>query len=313
METIRKISIEKIKSVGRNVVLRLPNGEEVAVNYRNLCELASQRESNFVMIFRSVEDLKEKFKGFCELVCRGGNALIPVSSAGKGSSGKSRKIKVAGVLHSTETADGFVSERREHTLTLPASLLVEVDGQFYAPQWILKKTVHERVLNGKGWPSSFAGGMWPGREKLWGEIFAPLAKDIEREIEELERQRAAQAELQKEEAARRQARQKLEEEAQIKAKEEKRREEEKAAIKKKKRMDSLEKIQVESVEWDEWVKFKNDLGYKSHKKVTTSEENCTLYFSGQRVYILLEDGTEIIKARNNVRWGDAIKGTGEEN
>ena len=43
-------------------------------------------------------------------------------------------------------------------------------------------------------------------------------------------------------------------------------------------------------------------GSKTRTKVVMEAESCTLKLSGERVYILLPDGSEIIKARHNVRW-----------
>ena len=47
---------------------------------------------------------------------------------------------------------------------------------------------------------------------------------------------------------------------------------------------------------------KNAYGSKTRTKVVMEAESCTLKLSGERVYILLPDGSEIIKARHNVRW-----------
>lgn len=55
------------------------------------------------------------------------------------------------------------------------------------------------------------------------------------------------------------------------------------------------------VEWDDWEKTKTKFG-SGREKVTYTDENCTLKFSGQRVYILRPGRKEIIKARQNVRW-----------
>ena len=65
---------------------------------------------------------------------------------------------------------------------------------------------------------------------------------------------------------------------------------------------SLETIQAGGVEWDEWVEQRNKYGGKTRTKVTERAGACTLKFSGERVYILLANGKEIIKARRNVRW-----------
>lgn len=64
----------------------------------------------------------------------------------------------------------------------------------------------------------------------------------------------------------------------------------------------LETLSPVSVEWDDWVETRSSYGGKKREKVTKKAEDCTLKFSGGRVYILLRDGREIIKMRRNVRW-----------
>lgn len=59
----------------------------------------------------------------------------------------------------------------------------------------------------------------------------------------------------------------------------------------------LEAMHVDQVEWDTWV---NKRGHM--EKVTRTAENCTLRFSGERIYIQFDDGREIIKTRSTVRW-----------
>ncbi len=69
---------------------------------------------------------------------------------------------------------------------------------------------------------------------------------------------------------------------------------------------SLSALRVQQVEWDEWVMVKTRWG-KQREKRSHCAENCTLRFSGARVYIELPDGSELIKAISNVRYGEAIQ------
>jgi len=69
-----------------------------------------------------------------------------------------------------------------------------------------------------------------------------------------------------------------------------------------KRMESLETLVGQRVEWIETDTVKNKYGGKDTIKRTEVADNCTLKFSGQRVYIILPDGTEIVKFRHNVNW-----------
>lgn len=141
-------------------------------------------------------------------------------------------------------------------------------------------------------------------DAFWEHFFAPLigaAKQIEdadfvrdEQISakrEQERQQRKLSETQKLEA--RKAR-----ELTLKASEERR------EAQKRKHMNSLETLQANRVQWSEYVTEKNQYGDKYKKLVTRSAVNCTLRFSGQRVYITFPDGREIYKMSHNVEWSD---------
>lgn len=304
MEIKGRISFLVVRGVGLELVLALPGGEEVAVNKRELSRWGVLSGATVALAFRSPGDLKESYKILCALIRHGGSALIPIKPAGKGPTEKSRKIRVSGVVYRYQIPPGGdVEERKEHTLTIPVSQIVDRDGDYYAPRWLLRKTLHERVLGGKSWPASIDGGVWFGADALWEAVFEPIEKQMISEAAEYAQRQAARVRAEKKTAARQKARWKIEAVARAAAEAERQREKARAVAKKEERMESLEHIQAERVEWDEWVSFKNKYGSKSHKKVTRVFENCTLYFSGQRVYVRLEDGQQIIKTRDTVRWG----------
>ncbi|NCA73148.1 MAG: hypothetical protein EOM91_24485 [Sphingobacteriia bacterium] len=64
---------------------------------------------------------------------------------------------------------------------------------------------------------------------------------------------------------------------------------------------TLDRLEVAWVEWDDWEKVGKGRD-KRRIKVTRKDGACTLCFSGNRVYIVLQD-REVIKDRKNVRWG----------
>lgn len=306
MSEIRHVKIPVVKEVGLELILRLETGEEVAVNKKDLYPWRLSGKM-ITFNFRFVRDLQKGYSALCYLIRRGSNGLIPVELAGKGPTEKSKKVRVSGVIYTYwDDSGSSAEERKKHTVTIPASQIVERDDQAcYAPRWVLKKAIHRNVLGGKSWPKAIEGGVWLGAVACWEAVFSPFEKKISAELEEEERRQTARAQIQKEEAVRREARQQVEAEARVVAEEERRQGIARKKAQKDERMASLENIRVARAEWDEWVSFKNKYGSKSHKKVTRSVENCTLFFSGQRVYIKTESGEEIIKTRETVRWGDA--------
>jgi hypothetical protein len=63
----------------------------------------------------------------------------------------------------------------------------------------------------------------------------------------------------------------------------------------------LDRLEVAWVEWDDWEKVRHGRDTRL-VKVTRTGGACTLYFSGNRVYIVFHD-SEVTKQRQNVRWG----------
>jgi hypothetical protein len=126
---------------------------------------------------------------------------VPLSlcRAGGGRTEKSGKITVSGVLHPPAGLDDEATVH-SHTLTVPVSQLVERDGQWYAPRWLLMRTVHERIFEGKRWLSvSTAAFGWA--EDVWYELWEPMLADVDRLLAEDE----AARERRTQEAAARQA------------------------------------------------------------------------------------------------------------
>ena len=227
-----------------------------------------------------------------ELVEGGSDAMIPVKRAGSGSTEKSCKVVVSGVHHPTPA---HIEEPRveRHIITVPRSQLVECGGKIYAPHWLLARTLHERIFDRRAWPTKIDGGVWLQAAEVWRDSWEPMLPEIARlekededankarreriEIAEARRKKAAEEQATRDAAARA---------AQLRR--------DKAH---QKHLDELETIHAERVEWDAWV------GPRSKQSKETFEaKNCTIKFSGDRAYIVFPDGTELIKARRNIRF-----------
>ena len=299
---LRKAIVKSLESplgdvVGREVKLRLL-GQTVSVDRAALSRLwpGSTAEITWT-VDASEAALRAAHEQLAALIRQGSSALIPVSRAGGGRTEKSGKITVSGVLHPPAGLDDEATVH-SHTLTVPVSQLVERDGQWYAPRWLLMRTVHERIFEGKRWPQCIDGGVWLGAEDVWHELWEPMLADVDRllaEDEAARERRTQEAAARQAESAERARRYAEQQEARAKAQHE--REQSRQT-----NLNRLETIGPTRVEWDEWEVGKNAYGSKTRTKVVMEAESCTLKLSGERVYILLPDGSEIIKARHNVRW-----------
>ena len=157
------------------------------------------------------------------------------------------------------------------------------------------------ILDKKSWPLEIDGGVYLDRDRLWSRIFAPAAAVLEKR-EAAARQRATDDECRQKERAAAQAReQELEVLRQQQA--ERARATAAKALENKLRLPA---VRADRVEWDGWVKRRYK-GRVRHERITGSAENCTLRFSGARVYIQFDDGSEIQKAAKNVRYVAAEK------
>ncbi|MFZ5501797.1 MAG: hypothetical protein ACOY58_07820 [Candidatus Micrarchaeota archaeon] len=297
------IEIPVVKEVGREIVLQLPGGKEAAVNKRLLSFWRYENSAIRLWIGDFPSRLVEGFREIIERISCGGNGFIPVKVVGKGPTEKSKKVKVAGVEYRhSET----LVETREHTLTIPSSQIQEVEAQHYVPRWLLKKAIHKRVLKGKSWPDFIGGGVCIFERELWNSVFAPVEEELKRQAEAQARQRKLLAEENEKRRVAMEAQREAEAPARAAAEEARSKKEEQRKVQKARHRAGLERVHVDVVEWDEWIQKKNKFGSKTREKETYVGEDCTLYFSGQRVYIVFPDGEEIIKARQNVRWGEAL-------
>lgn len=242
-----------------------------------------------------------------DAMCASNSALVPVRLLGPGSSDLSRKIRVSAVYENVKSYPGEAATTfgREHSLTVPASQLSEHNGLLYAPRWLLVKTIEARC-NAHAGPPGFDGVIAPGAESLWNEIFAPLLAEARllREARELHQKSSS---LLAEARARVQSEREREREkgcAEMRAKlaTETKKQAEKKRENSAQNRSTLTTIRVTQVEWDYWVRVKNKWGIKSPKKSTDEASNCLIQLSGQRVYILLPGGYEVISTAKNVRY-----------
>lgn len=282
--------IEIREGIGNEVLLVLPFGE-----------VSAKLPKSFKCIYKfgDLLAIERAHRDMCAWIEQSGSALVPVVSAGRGTTDKSRKIRVRAIFRSRKSEDEEVAS--EHTITVAASLLKQCQDGLYAPRWLVSRTLHDR-LPGNEWPLRIEGGTWEGREQLWNEIFAPLAAEVAERAQRIARQEAI---VRQEVGKKQKAEHDTEQKAQRLAVQEKLAQQlqqrEQTALAK---CAQLESLPVERVEWDEWMKMSNGFRGKSYIKKTRVAENCLLQFSGQRVYINLPDGKVITKLRGSVRYGD---------
>jgi hypothetical protein len=246
---------------------------------------------------RDLAAIEQAHRDLCACIEQSSAALVPVVSAGRGPTDKSRKIRVQAIFRSRESQHEEVT--REHTITVPVSQLTQRPDGLYAPRWLVSKTLHDR-LPGREWPLRIEGGIWEEREQLWNEVFAPLAAELADQAR-ARQQLIARLEAERQQNAERDAEQKARCLAVQEEQARRRQQREQKALARRAQLDSLT---VDRVEWDEWVKVRRGYGNKSLEKETRMAENCLLQFSGQRVYINLPNGHVVIKFKKNVRFAE---------
>lgn len=301
---------------GREIQLCLPDGSKYFVNRKALSIFfktgTAQKSVIKWVISASESELKTAYSNLCELIQGGGDASILVIRIGDGPTALSCRIRVNGVVHPAPLENIYheitpEKQIKSHTITIPVSALTVIGEQYYVSRWRLKKYLHQRkvIQTGEGWPDNILGGVWLEKEGFWERFFAPMIEvamlvenaDLlqkeqdrvksEQELKQMELKRARDLEASKAY------------ELKLKASKER------SQAQKVRHMNSLETIQVQHVQWTEYITEKNQYGGKNKTLVTRSAENCTLKFSGQRVYIIFPEGHEIYKMRHNVKWSDS--------
>lgn len=299
------------KVIGREVALCLPNQATFNVNLydaKHFFKTHARTRSGTVRwsIEATQEALKEAYKGLCRLIESGGDAAIPVSRVGDGPTSLSCRIRIKGVVHPIEQGEAE-KEVKTHTITVPASAILNVDSQLYIKRWQLRRFLHERVFKKSAWPEDIENGCWLSANTFWEEFFTPLIAEAEKiEKEDIEYEKENREAQQKRVFDKPKREQECAKERELQAHRESKlkADKERRAEQSQRHMDSLETFFASHVKWIDTVTRKNKYGSKTWERVTRSAENCTLKLSGKRVYIILPNGQEIIKHDRNVEWSE---------
>ncbi|MCQ4246077.1 hypothetical protein CXK93_07075 [Stutzerimonas decontaminans] len=251
---------------------------------------------------KNEESVRRAFQELCSAIEASNSSLVMVDLAGPGSTEKSRRVRFEAIYE--EVAPGscdfmeFIEVAKSHTYTVPASVLLEMNGHLYAPRWLLRKKLAN--VNKHNPPLRIAGS-WDGQAQLWDDVFKPLFEEICRiqkiaEAEKVKRKNDCEDYLKRRELNCSQTAK-----ATVVAPVGKTLAQKKKNSPKAKSQDADTILNVSSVEWDEWVEIKTKWG-KQRQKKSFSAKDCSLRFSGRRIYIKLPDGRELIKLESNVRW-----------
>ena len=240
---------------------------------------------------RGLLSAKDVFNQFVELLGRGNDGWVPVQLAGSGSTDKSHKVRVDGVVHREYASDPRSDlVTTQHTLTIAKSLLREVEGHRFAPRWALASAILKRIGR---WPVRINGGQFFEADALWEAIFKPLEEALAENAAEVARLR--------EESRLAYERERPQREAALRRMEEERKayrmKQEKRWAKEEENRNKLPAFSVASVRWHEWVKKPNGRPVQ----VEHETKECIIRLSGQRAYIYPPDQDYFIKQAWNVR------------
>jgi hypothetical protein len=245
-----------------------------------------------------------------ERVCANSdNGLIHVAAAGGGPTDKSRKVRMLARANPKRGKPQQQAPAVEHTLTVAASLVEEHNGKLWMPRWSARRTANERLsqpkrqevryeVEGLGGqcmvPADVQAGIEALREALRDglEKALPLARKVQGEALA---QRAAERAAWEAEAPARAER--AREAAAVDA--ERARAAAQTAEKAKANREQLPTVTGARVAWVDYV------GTSRNKKAVLREaDGCTVRASGERIYITLVSGVELIKTRATVQVND---------
>lgn len=234
------------------------------------------------------------------------HALIHVGGAGGGPTDKSRKVRLL-AWEKLQRTDVRHAPATEHTLTVPVSLVQELDGKSWMPRWAARRTANQRLqkpgrhqvrfeVDGLGGqcrvPPDVKSGIDALRQTLCGALENALAVARKVQGEASARRAAEQAAWEAGAPAR--VQRALEAAA---AQAERERKAAKAAAAAKANRERLPTVTGAHVAWVDWVG-------RNMKAVLREADGCTVRTSGQRVYITLPSGAEVIKTRQTVQVND---------
>lgn len=294
-ELLHCIDLPFVRRLGRTVVLRTPWGSEVGLDrgdYTKLLEVLGAHGAHTI-------NHMEFYRALCTAVANGGNGHIQVKPAGNGPTQRSRRVRFCARLNRSNDDKSITT----HTVTVPVSMVAIVEGRHYLPRWFATRVIRERVLKNKSWPSLPDAGVWLDAQRAWSELFDEPVRRLEQyrldaEGKAAQRLRRRVAEYAAERAAWESSAPERERKDRETALERKRSTDKSAA-----RRAALETIKGVTIEWTHWSRS----GGRLTKHVST-RSNVTLQYSGNRVYIVCEDGSEWISTTPNVRIVGALKG-----
>lgn len=284
------------------IELPVPENLRFEVNAREMRRAMGGADNSFSWsIMATQEAIEAASKQLANAALQLDTYPIPVRRSGKGPTEQSCKVvveRVRSYFHDPRDRD---KQARTHTLTVPVSQLVERDGQMYAPRWLLERTARTRLHSGVADEVHIDASPWPYADLVWNAFWVPLLAKAKAFVAEQPARLARTAELEArreaETAVRRAALDLKREVAAVRWAVEQRKELEK----KQARMATLKTVEASSVSWKEWVEVRGAGGHYEERV----HKNCTLKFSGQRVYVVLEDGREVIKTLKTIHWQQA--------
>ena len=212
--------------------------------------------------------------------------LVAVRRVGAGPTEKSGKFAFVAI----HTPRYGTPERREHTFTMAASLLREIDGQQFIPAWAVNKKLREKKAD-EIWVE--AANVKPtAAEALYAALAPVLTECIETAIAANEvwlagaaaREAKAMADAEKAVQAQAQAAERAKEKKASDAERKVR-----LAAKKAARKPDRELIGVRVI-WPEWIGPSNN-----RQRVDHDDSPCNVLFFGSKREITLPDGSEIVK------------------
>jgi hypothetical protein len=159
------------KGFGKEITLNL-NNEDVSINMHD--------RPNRIDL-KNLDEIINAHRDLCKLIGQGSKALVKVNVTGDGPTSKSKKIRFSSinfeqqVINKFDPAESFERVTRTHNFTVPASLLVTNEHGTFAPRWFLNKSVHEKA---GFWPKVIEGEVLFDSDRLWVEIFKPLADSL---------------------------------------------------------------------------------------------------------------------------------------
>ena len=248
-----------------------------------------------------IEKLREIIEKIGRLLCDypHGMKWLKVKTA-KGESDRSRKCTIK-IFKGEQHPKGDPPETGESTFLAAASIIYfDAEDEGWLPAFVVREGLSKNKQNSKYRSQQYdrvpiSAPSWPGKEEYLANLIAllPSRDKIEQELKE----RNARAEKQKIEIEARLSAQKVERE------ERKRLEAQKATEAKQKkdaRLAKMEQIHNVDVARSHTIEIKEN-GYNRWKRCEEKFKNVSLYYSGQRVYIIEENGKETISTRANVR------------